>query len=77
MRCLQDGKWVMRWNSTEHLTFNLIKKDDEQQAQITMYNVAKRGIFYKIVGSAAAQARAAKYMQILSLLYPEVVSFPQ
>ena len=42
-----------------------------------MYNVAKRGIFYKIVWSVAAQARAAKYMQILSLLYPEVVSFPQ
>ena len=38
-----------------------------------MYNVAERIIFYKIVRSAAAQARAAKYMQILSLLYPEVV----
>ena len=42
-----------------------------------MYNVAKHGIFYKFVRSTAAQARAAKYMQILSLLYPEVVSFPQ
>ena len=42
-----------------------------------MNNIAKHGIFYKIVQSAAAQARAAKYMQILSLLYPEVVSFPQ
>ena len=42
-----------------------------------MYNVAKRGIIYKIVRSAATQARAAKYMQILSLLYPEIVSFPQ
>ena len=41
-----------------------------------MYNVAKRGIFYKFERSAAAQARAEKYMQILSLLYPKVVSFP-
>ena len=38
-----------------------------------MYNVTKRGIFYKFVWSVAAQARTAKYMQILSLLYPEVV----
>ena len=42
-----------------------------------MDNVAKHGIFYKFVWSAAAQVHAAKYMQILSLLYPEVVSFPQ
>ena len=42
-----------------------------------MYNVAKRGIIYKIVRSAVTQARVAKYMQILSLLYPEVVSFHQ
>ena len=42
-----------------------------------MYNVAKRGIFYNFERSVAAQAHAAKYMQILSLLYPEVVSFPQ
>ena len=62
MRCLQDGEWVMRWNSAERLTLNLIQKDDEEQAQITMYNVAKRGIIYKLVWSAATQARAAKYM---------------
>ena len=73
MRCLQDGEWVMRWNSTERLTL----KRSVLFHCITMYNVAKRGIFYKIVRSMAAQARAAKYMQILSLLYPEVVSFPQ
>ena len=42
-----------------------------------MYIVAKRGIIYKLARSAATQACAAKYMQILSLLYPEVVSFPQ
>ena len=42
-----------------------------------MYNVTKRGIIYKIVRGAATQARAAKYMQMLSLLYPEVVSFPR
>ena len=34
-------------------------------------------MFYNFGRSAAAQARAAKYMQILSLLYLEVVSFPQ
>ena len=33
--------------------------------------------FTRFVQSAAAQVRAAKYMQILSLLYPDVVSFPQ
>ena len=42
-----------------------------------MYNVAKCGIFYKFKRSVAAQACAAKYMQILSLLYLEVVSFRQ
>ena len=42
-----------------------------------MYNVAKRGVFYKFERSEAAQACAAKYMQILSLLYLEVVSFSQ
>ena len=41
-----------------------------------MYSVAKRSMFYKYERSVAAQARAAKYMQILSLLYLEVVSFP-
>ena len=42
-----------------------------------MYNIAKHDIFYKFERSADAQARAAKYMQIHSLLYFEVVSFPQ
>ena len=42
-----------------------------------MYTIAKCGMFYKFEQSAAAQARAARYMQILSLLYVEVVSFPQ
>ena len=66
---------MKRWNSTERLT--LTNKMIKYQAQITMYNVAKRSTFYKFVRSAAAQASAAKCMQILSLLYLEVVSFPQ
>ena len=42
-----------------------------------MNNIAKRGMAYKFGRSAAAQASAPKYMQILSLLYVAVVSFPQ
>ena len=34
-------------------------------------------MFYNFGRSAAAQARAVKYMEILSLLYLEVVSLPQ
>ena len=42
-----------------------------------MYTIAKHGMFYNFGRSAAAHASVAKYMQILSLLYLEVVCFPQ
>ena len=47
MRSSQDGKWMMRWSSTEHLT--LLNK---------MMNLAKRSVL-NLGRSAAAQARAA------------------
>ena len=48
--------------------------------QITMYNIAKRGFSYNLGHSTAAQVRAANIhaeLQILSLLYLEVVPFAQ
>ena len=43
------------------------------QAQVTMLQYRKARYIYRILRSAAAQACAARYRQILSLLYLEVV----
>ena len=47
------------------------------QARGTMLQCRKARYIYRMSRRAAAQVSAARYRQILSLLYPEVVSFPQ
>ena len=42
-----------------------------------MYNVAKCSIFYKLSEARLHKRVRQKYMQVHSLLYLEVVSFPQ
>ena len=72
--------WGMGDEVEKHRAFDAqpdLNKMMNCKRRLQCYNVAKLGIFYKIMRSEAAQAHAAKYMQILSLLYPEVVSFPQ
>ena len=75
MRSSQDGKWMMRWSSTERLT--LLNK--MMKLASAVYNVQYRKA--RCLKSRAKRGCTSDvrriYMQILSLLYPEVVSFPQ
>ena len=63
MSSSQDGKWVMRWNSTERLTLKNKKMNSKHRLQCILSQL------HKYVRQT--------YMQIFSLLYLEVVSFPQ
>ena len=70
MRCSQDGEWEMRWNSTERLTLKNKMMNSKRRLQCTM---SQSAVYF----TSLSELRAAKYMQILSRLYLEVVSFPQ
>ena len=70
MRCSQDGEWMMRWNSTEWLTLKNKMMNSKRRLQCTM---SQSAVYF----TSLSKVRLHKYKQILSLLYLEVVSFPQ
>ena len=56
MRSSQDGKWMMRWLSTERLTLlNKRMKFDKRRLQCT---ILQSTVSYNLGQSVAAQARA-------------------